>query len=597
MSHKRIKRNISGLMALLLCLALVIAAAPAAFAAGGSCGDDLTWSFQDGTLTVFGSGAMSDFAESTMAPWHSLRGEIRKLVLPEGLTHIGALAFYECTRLTVVDLPEGVVSIGAYAFARCQRLQLLDLGKKLQSIGADAFHGCWALDGLHLPQSLKVIGEQAFYDCAALTSVVIPAGVEQLGDAAFAYCTSLVRAEIRTKLTVLPEWTFFGCRQLDTLILPDTITSMENAALRECDNLHTVSYGGDSITLGELKEIITEDVPGFGGTGFVTNENPGASSTSGSAVENEDGSVTEQLTTVITGNDSTVSATTDRTYGKEEGDTLSSDITVTVENDEGWDEATQGVQSALDQLNNRVQPGVAVGTTNVTVYVKDSDQVSGEFVDSLAGNDVILTVVTKDGSSWIIDCSTMVKQELAGAYDLRYTVEPADADALELLGVTQAYRIRFASDAKIETELLIALPNSAANQTATFFKKTGNKSVTRYQSVLVDRESYAHLYLASVKGNADYYLAINAPDAKEEAIIPDTMQGQAYPKLEHTQKIRYEVTGRESSWGVGLGTVMGIMAAVMVTVVAIVGVALYIWNKKRIRSGYVAGWDDYDEEE
>ena len=595
MSQNRIKRNISGLMALLLCLVLVITAAPAAKAAEGSCGDGLTWNYQDGTLTISGSGVMSDFTENAMAPWYSLRNEIRKLMLPEGLTHVGTLAFYGCERLTVVDLPEGVMTIGAYAFAGCKQLQLLDLGNSLQRIGADAFHGCWKLDGLRLPQSLKVIGDQAFYDCAALTSIVIPASVEQLGDATFAYCTSLVRAEIQTQLTVLPEWTFFGCRQLDTLILPDTITSMENAALRECDNLHTVSYGGDNLTMNQLKDIIVEDVPGFAGTGFMTNENPGASSTSGSAWDNEDGSVTEQLTTVVTGSNTTVSSTTDRTYGKEGGDTLSSNITVTVENDEGWDEAAQGMQSALDQLNDRVQPGVAVGTTNVTVYVKDSDQVSGEFVDSLAGSNVILTVVTKDGSSWIIDCSTMVKQELSGAYDLRYTVEPADEAAMALMGVTQAYRIRFAGDAKIETELLIALPNSAANQAATLFKKTGKKSVTRYQSVLVDTEGYAHLYLSSVEGNTDYYLAINAPDAKNEMIIPDTMQGQAYPKLDYTQDIRYEVTGRESSWGVGLGTVMGIMAAVMVTVVAVVGVVLYMWNKKRIRSGYVAGWDDDDE--
>ena len=608
MSQSNLQLYISRLLVALLCVVLIFFNALTVCADGesGSCGDNLTWTLSEGTLTIEGNGAMWDFPESTMAPWYEQRASIRNLILPNELTHVGELAFYDCSRLNIVDLPDKVESIGAFAFASCEKLKLLDLGDGLRTIGKSAFHGCWELTDVRLPQTLQSIEEQAFYDCASITSIVIPAGVEKLGTATFAYCTSLVRAEIQTNLKILPEWTFFGCTQLNTLILPATITEMENAALRDCDNLNTVSYGGDSLTMEQLKDVITEDVPGFGSTGFVTNENPGSSASAGSAVENSDGLITEQITTVTNGGNSSVSATVDRTFGNSEGDTISSNITVTVENEDGWEEAIKVIQSVIDELNSRVQPGVSLGTTNVTVYVKDSEKISDQLVENLAGSNVKLTVVSKDGSSWIIDCSTMKNKELSGAYDLRYTVEPADADALEMMGVMQGYRVRFTESAVVETEVLIALPDSAIQQTATLFRRDNSKTFTRFQSVLVDTEGYAHLYLGSVDGDTDYYLAINVPMAEEEAnasntiisdtIIPDTMQ-HAYPKIDYKEPIRYEITGRSSSWGMNLGQVMGIMAAVMVGVIVIVGVVVYMWNKRRVRSGYVPGWDDMDDED
>ncbi len=613
MSQSIKQLHIPRLMAALLCAVLLFFNTITVHADGesGSCGEDLTWSLSEGTLTISGSGAMWDFSESTMAPWYEQRSEIRNLILPDGLTHVGTLAFYDCSKLTIVDLPNKVESVGDFAFASCEKLKLLDLGDGLRTIGKSAFHGCWELTDVHLPQSLQSIGEQAFYDCASITGLVIPAGVTKLGSASFAYCTSLVRAEIQTNLQILPEWTFFGCSQLNTLILPSTITEMENAALRGCDNLNTVSYGGDSLTMEQLKDVIVKDVPGFGSTGFVTNENPGSSASAGSSVETNDGFINEQITTVINGNNASVSAAVDRTFGSSDGDTISSNITVTVENEDGWEEAIAGVQSAIDELNDRVQQGVALGTANVTVYIKDSEKLSDQLVETLAGSDVKLTVISKDGSSWIIDCSTMKKKELSGAYDLRYTVEPADAETLELLGVSQGYRIRFMESAEVETEVLIALPDGAIQQTATLFRRDNRETFTRFQSVLVDTEGYAHLYLGSVDGDTDYYLAINVPMAEEEenvsdtttsdtsipdTIIPDTMQ-HAYPKMDYEEPIRYEITGRSSSWGMNLGQVMGILAAVMVGVIVIVGAVVYIWNKRRVRSGYVPGWDDIDEED
>ena len=604
------KFNISRLLTALLCAVLLFSNVLTVHANGesGDCGDNLTWSLADGTLTISGSGAMWDFPESTMAPWYELREEIRSVVLTDKLTHIGELAFYDCHRLTIVDLPDGVESIGEFAFASCEKLQMVDLGDGLLSIGESAFHGCWELLDVRFPATLQSIGNQAFYDCSSITSVVIPSSVTKLGNATFAYCTSLVRAEIQTEIKILPEWTFFGCSKLSTLILPSTITEMENAALRDCNNLHTVSYGGNSMTTEQLMDAVDQDIPGFSSTGVITPENPRPSASAGSGVENEDGSLTEKITTVIDGTNSSVSATVDRTFGNSEGDTISSDITVTVENEDGWDEAIENVLSSLEDMKDRVLPELSIGTSHVTVYVKDMDEISSDFVEALAGKDVILTVVSKDGSSWKIDCSTMKTDNLSGKYNLSYTVETADESALKLMGATEGYRIRFAENAVVEAEVLILLPDSTVHKTATFFRKDGLNKLTRFQSVVVDDEGYAHLYLGSVKKGGDYYLGINVPAVTaangesaesttvSDAIIPDTMY-HAYPKIDYQEPIQYEITGRSSSWGMNLGQVMGILAGVMVGVIALVGVIMYIWNKSRVKEGYVPGLENLDDED
>ena len=42
---------------------------------------------------------------------------------------------------------------------------------------------------------------------------------------------------------------------------------------------------------------------------------------------------------------------------------------------------------------------------------------------------------------------------------------------------------------------------------------------------------------------------------------------------------------------------MGILAGVMVGVIALVGVIMYIWNKSRAKEGYAPGLEDLDDED
>ena len=88
----------------------------------GECGDDLKWSFDadTGSLAITGSGEMAPVSDQ-VSPWSGL--PITSVILPEGLTAIGANAFSGCAGLTSVSIPSSVTSIGENAFWDCTELK------------------------------------------------------------------------------------------------------------------------------------------------------------------------------------------------------------------------------------------------------------------------------------------------------------------------------------------------------------------------------------------------------------------------------------------------------------------------------------------
>ena len=57
----------------------------------GTCGDNLTWVFteSDHTLTISGEGDMYNYNSANKVPWYNYREQIKKVILPKGLTYIG----------------------------------------------------------------------------------------------------------------------------------------------------------------------------------------------------------------------------------------------------------------------------------------------------------------------------------------------------------------------------------------------------------------------------------------------------------------------------------------------------------------------------
>ena len=185
-------------------------------------------------------------------------------------------------------------------------------------------------------------------------------------------------------------------------------------------------------------------------------------------------------------------------------------------------------------------------------------------------------------------------KELSGAYDLSYSLTPGTAEVSGELGTDTSFCLQFHTSAQVNSEVLIYLGSAWRLQNATLFQRDRG-GFTRLQTVVTDQNGYAHFYLASVDKNMEYLVAMNLYIPTEPPIVPEEMLPQ-YGNAVNFQPIEYEITGRTSSWNMNLGQVMGILAAVMVGVMALVGFTMYSINKQRLKNGYVPQWDDEEDE-
>jgi hypothetical protein len=179
---------------------LVAFAGAEADAEQGTVGDGLSWSFENGTLTVSGEGPMETPGVTFSAPWESLKPSIRSVVISDGVTTIGAKAFYGCSALKTADLGE-VTKIGTKTFAK-SGLESVDMGSSLKTIGQYAFYQT-GLKVIKIPYGTKTIGASAFSGLSP-SKIDIPVTVKTIGDNAF-YKMKFLDMDGRTVLSAVPD--------------------------------------------------------------------------------------------------------------------------------------------------------------------------------------------------------------------------------------------------------------------------------------------------------------------------------------------------------------------------------------------------------
>ena len=122
----------------------------------GTWGENLTWAFHDGTLTITGTGEMNSAASNNSYSWFSSARYVETITIGEDVTSIAASAFagtdnvHSYGKLTTLNLPSTVTEIGENAFAYCSSLTIdLDaiLAKNI-TLGNNAFYQIGRLTGL-----------------------------------------------------------------------------------------------------------------------------------------------------------------------------------------------------------------------------------------------------------------------------------------------------------------------------------------------------------------------------------------------------------------------------------------------------------------
>ncbi len=152
----------------------------------GKCGTNVMWDYDINRhiLNISGSGPMYDYdTHLGMAPWWweekgELRTDIKTIIISEGVTTIGDLAFMELSSLTFIVIPNSVEKIGFGAFYGCHSLPYISIPNSVTTIYSQAFQECTALTYITLPNSVVKVSKSVFEDCTALKEIYYPRGLD-----------------------------------------------------------------------------------------------------------------------------------------------------------------------------------------------------------------------------------------------------------------------------------------------------------------------------------------------------------------------------------------------------------------------------------
>lgn len=99
-------------------------------------------------------------------------------------------AFAEDLSITSVIIPEGITDIGEIAFYGCANLREVVFPSSLRYIREEAF-GESAIAEAMLPAGLEAIEEKAFFSCESLRRIDVPGSSTVIGSDAFGCCDHL----------------------------------------------------------------------------------------------------------------------------------------------------------------------------------------------------------------------------------------------------------------------------------------------------------------------------------------------------------------------------------------------------------------------
>jgi len=271
-------------LAIVMTLAMIFTIAPLsgflieAEASSGTCGENLTWTFnsETGVLDISGTGDMEDYGcyddygdwNSTKgyAPWHwgyydeltdTYTSPIKTINIGDDVTSIGEWAFYECGNVTTVNIGKSVTEIGDAAFVECQSLKSITIPASVKEMVDSPFSICDSLESIKVDPDNKYFSSDSYgvlfnKDKTTLEKYpkgntrnyyAIPGTVTSIGDHAFVACDNLVDVTIPDSVTSIGQCSFLSCKNLSGIIIPDSVTEVGRDVFSNCDNLKRVRIG------------------------------------------------------------------------------------------------------------------------------------------------------------------------------------------------------------------------------------------------------------------------------------------------------------------------------------------------------------------
>ena len=206
-----------------------------------------------------------------------------------GVSIIPDSTFEGCISLETVVLGEGVTSIGANAFYNNYALLSVEIPSTVSKIGTSAFENCYSLSSLTFATdgALTVLGtsdaaeDNIFKNTTSLTEVVLPAGLTFIGGHVFenSSITSINLDELYN-LGEIGDYAFANCDNLEKVVILTNVTDLGDFAFYDCDGITALSvtfgleYFGE-LAFGSCDELTDGYIPS---SVFFLNGNPYAGS-------------------------------------------------------------------------------------------------------------------------------------------------------------------------------------------------------------------------------------------------------------------------------------------------------------------------------
>lgn len=234
----------------------------------GMCGDNLTWTLTENgeadftynsrtytplTLTITGTGAMTDYTGSGTTPWWSNRNAITHLELPEGLTYVGNYAFLLNHFVQSVTLPASVTSIGKNAFVSVGSETsngctfTAAKGSKLTSIATEAFKNFGGNVDLRNCTSLTTIREKVFEEYKK--TVYLPISIRTIKKDAFYSKSTKSKPTVRVSYKNSVLYVNDAFKAFSTKAMNTAITSFLNLKAKSSDAVSICQILLDEIKL------------------------------------------------------------------------------------------------------------------------------------------------------------------------------------------------------------------------------------------------------------------------------------------------------------------------------------------------------------
>lgn len=201
-------------------------------AVGGDCGEGLKWAYDNGTLTIFGSGVMDDYTSGNQ-PWAEHLADVTEVVVGKDVSAIGQNAFRGCTSLVTVTSRAIIVpTFGSDALADCTALD--EIFVPVTSETAYEAASGWSAFSSVMKGINGTCGENVKWAYNNGTLTIFGNGEMTNGQPWGNYLTDIKSIVIESGVETIGGAAFDGCSNLTSVTIPNSVTNIKSGAFAEC---------------------------------------------------------------------------------------------------------------------------------------------------------------------------------------------------------------------------------------------------------------------------------------------------------------------------------------------------------------------------